>query len=100
MEIKETLEGSQVIISVAGEIDGSNVGEFEAALKGAMEKAPEMILDLQELEYVSSAALRVFLLIRKLTEGMGHSMVIRNVTEDVMEIFSVTGFVNLLVFEE
>ena len=99
MEITEKVENDVVTVEVSGEIDGANVGEFETALRSAMEKAAKLVVDIGRLEYVFSAGLRVFLLIRKLTEGVGHSMVIRNVTDDVMEIFTVTGFVKLLVIE-
>ena len=91
MEVQEIVENDVVTVSVSGEIDGSNVGKFEDALN--------MVVDVAGLEYVSSAALRVFLLIRKMTESAGHRMVIRNVSDDVMEIFTVTGFVKLLVIE-
>ena len=101
MNIKENLENEidTITVSVIGEIDGSNVKDLEFALKDALEKASNLVIDLGQLEYVSSAGLRVFLLIRKMTEVVGHSMVIRNVTDDVMEIFTVTGFVNLLTIE-
>ena len=101
MNIKENLENEidTITISVIGEVDGSNVKDLEFALKSALEKATNLVIDLAQLEYVSSAGLRVFLLIRKMTEIVGQSMVIRNVTEDVMEIFTVTGFVNLLTIE-
>ena len=100
MNITETLEQDEVIVCIEGEIDGTNVDEVETALKSASEKATSLVIDLKELEYVSSAGLRVFLIIRKLTESAGHSMILKNVSEDVMEIFTVTGFVNLLSIED
>ena len=99
MNIEESMANDTITVSVEGEIDGSNVNEFEAALHSAMEKAPDMIIDLKNLDYVSSAGLRAFLMIRKLTEAAGHTVTIKNVSEDVMDIFSVTGFVKLLNIE-
>lgn len=99
MNIVESIENDEITVCISGEIDGSNVDEVESALRSATEKASSMILDLKDLEYVSSAGLRIFLIIRKLTLGAGQKMLIRNVTEDVMEIFTVTGFVNLLDIE-
>ena len=99
MNISEQLENDKVIVSVSGEIDGSNVNELEDALKESSAKADTLIIDLKELTYVSSAGLRVFLILRKLTAAAGNKMILKNVTEDVMEIFTVTGFVNLLDIE-
>ena len=99
MNIVEIIESDKVTVHISGEIDGSNVEEVETALKASSEKSSNLIIDLKELEYISSAGLRVFLIIRKLTEGAGHKMVLKNVTDDVMEIFTVTGFVNLLNIE-
>ncbi|MCR5452893.1 MAG: STAS domain-containing protein [Lachnospiraceae bacterium] len=99
MNIAEHLDNDTITVDIIGEVDGTNVGELEGALKASISKAPNVIIDLKELNYVSSAGLRVFLLIRKLTASAGHNMVIKNVTPDVMEIFTVTGFVKLLNIE-
>lgn len=99
MNITETINNDELTVSISGEIDGSNVGELETAMKASSSKCPTMIVDLKELEYISSAGLRVFLIIQKLTKAAGNKMILRNVNEDVMEIFTVTGFVNLLTIE-
>ncbi len=100
MDIKEIMENDVMTVNVSGEIDGSNAADFEEQLRNLMPKASRMILDLGDLEYVSSAGLRVFLVMQKLCKGSGRSMSIRNVTEDVMDIFSITGFIKLLNIEE
>ena len=100
MDIAEDLQNDTIIVTISGEIDGMNVNEVEQALREASDKAPKMLLDLTDLEYISSAGLRVLLLIRKLTEGRGHKLSLRNVSDDVMEILTVTGFVKLLTIEE
>ncbi|MBR1741643.1 MAG: STAS domain-containing protein [Lachnospiraceae bacterium] len=99
MNIVEIIENDKITVRISGEIDGSNVNEVETTLKASSEKSSNLVIDLKELEYISSAGLRVFLIIRKLTESAGHKMILKNVTEDVMEIFTVTGFVNLLTIE-
>ncbi len=100
MNITEQTENDVTTIYVSGEIDGSNVGDFEKSIMAAIPGAPNLILDLGDLEYVSSAGLRVFLMSQKKQVASGHSMVIRNVNDDVMEIFSITGFVKLLNIDE
>ncbi len=99
MEIREQINGDTITVSIIGEIDGTNVSECEAALDAAMGKAANMVIDMGELDYISSAGLRIFLMLRKKTIANGIRMVIKNVTEDVQDIFSVTGFVKLLPIE-
>lgn len=58
----------------------------------------ELVFDFAELEYISSAGLRVILSAQKVMNRQG-SMIIRNVNENVMEVFEVTGFVDILTIE-
>ncbi|MBR6328030.1 MAG: STAS domain-containing protein [Lachnospiraceae bacterium] len=97
MEILKSNENGAVKLQVKGEIDGSNVKEFELSLREASKSTDKMILDLDGLEYVSSAGLRVFLIMQK---QMGDGLVIKNVTGEVKDIFSLTGFVKLLNIRE
>ena len=99
MNIKETSDGDSIVLNISGEIDGSNVGELEESIKGAAGRTENLILDLEDLEYISSAGLRVFIIIQKQIDRDGHSMLIKHVCDDVMEIFKVTGFVKLLNIE-
>ena len=99
METQEIINENNVLLNVSGEIDGTNVDDFDACLNQAADKTESLILNLEGLEYVSSAGLRVFLNMQKKMKQRGHEMVLRNVNEEVMDIFSVTGFVKLLNFE-
>ncbi len=99
MNCTERIDNDTITVFVSGEIDGTNVTDFEQALSEAIPKATQMVVDLKDLEYVSSAGLRVFLMMQKQTAARGHGMVIKNVTDDVMDIFSITGFVKLLQIE-
>ena len=99
MDIRETVENDQIILSIEGEVDGSNADEFEMKLRTASEKTKDLKVDLTNLEYVSYAGLRSFLLVQKQMKQMGGRMTLLHVTEDVMEIFAVTGFVKLLNIE-
>ena len=96
METKEIEQDGKLILQVSGEIDGINVDDFENVLNSAVGKTDSLTLDLKELEYVSSAALRVFLTTQKKLKQRGDEMVLINVNEEVMDIFTVTGFVKLL----
>jgi anti-sigma B factor antagonist len=99
MEIKRQELGDKEIIRLIGEIDGSNVDSFEAVMTEASQKCSELEVDLEKLEYVSSAGLRVFLITEKQMKQDGKKMIIKNVGEEIMDIFTVTGFVKLLNIE-
>ena len=100
MEINEVSQDGTIMLSISGEIDGTNVDEFENRVSDAADRTSSLVLDLGNLEYVSSAGLRVFLTLQKKVKQRGDTVIIKNVNEEVMDIFSVTGFVKLLNIEE
>ena len=100
MEINEVSQDETIVLSISGEIDGTNVDEFENRVSDAADRTSSLVLDLGNLEYVSSAGLRVFLTLQKKVKQRGDTVIIKNVNEEVMDIFSVTGFVKLLNIEE
>lgn len=98
MTITKTVNGSQTVLAVEGRLDTNTAGSLEQAVKEAFDGCTELIFDLNGLAYVSSAGLRLLLLAQKTMNKQG-SMIIRNVNDDVMEIFDVTGFVDFLTIE-
>ena len=99
MEIKKQELEEKMLIELTGEIDGSNVEDFELAMRDASGKGKDIEVDLEKLEYISSAGLRVFLITEKQIKQDGHKMIIKNVGDEIMDIFTVTGFVKLLDIE-
>lgn len=71
---------------------------MEAELKENLGGVEKLVLDMKELDYLSSAGLRVLLSAQKIMNKQG-SMVVRNVNEVIMEIFEVTGFCDVLTIE-
>lgn len=98
MEIRKTQEGSTLTIALVGRLDTTTAPRLEAELKTGIGGVTELAFDFAELEYISSAGLRVILSAQKVMNRQG-SMVIRNVNENVMEVFEVTGFVDILTIE-
>ena len=95
MEVKKTVDSGKTVISLIGEVDSSNAAQFEDDLKAAVAGETEAVLDLAELEYVSSAGLRVFLMVQKMF-GSRNNLTVIHVNEEVAAIFKVTGFSRLL----
>ena len=99
MNIIKTQEGSKLTIALEGRLDTVTAPQLEAELRTAVSGVSELIFDLGTLDYVSSAGLRVLLSAQKVMNRQG-SMVVRNVKPEIMEIFDVTGFVDILNIEE
>ena len=72
--------------------------QLESELKSALSGTTELVFDLAKLDYISSAGLRVLLSTQKVMNKQG-SMKIINVNETIMEVFDVTGFVDILTIE-
>ena len=98
MTINTKQEGSKMTIALEGRLDTLTAPELEEVVKDQLHGVSELVFDLKEIAYVSSAGLRVLLAAQKIMNRQG-SMVIRNANEDVMEIFDVTGFVDILNIE-
>ena len=99
MNIKKTREGNTMTIALEGRLDTTTAPVLEEELKKEISGVEELYFDFQALDYISSAELRVLLSAQKTMNKQG-KMVIKNANEDVMEIFEVTGFVDILSIEE
>ena len=98
MTIEKVVNGEELVVCVAGRLDTMTSPEFVKELKPAMEGMSEVVLDFKDLEYISSAGLRVLLSAQKVMMRQG-SLVIRNCSDEIMEIFEVTGFTDILTIE-
>lgn len=97
MDIKKTQNGTSVTLSICGRIDTSTAPEFEAAIEN-LNDTTELILDFANVEYISSAGLRIVLKAQKLMNKNG-KMKLVNVNDDVMDVFDITGFLDILTIE-
>lgn len=95
MTISKSAEGSKLTLAVEGRLDTTTAPELENEIKSSVADVTELVLDFKELQYISSAGLRVLLSAQKIMNKQG-SMVVTHVNEDINEIFEVTGFSDLL----
>lgn len=98
MTIEKNLNGTELNVKVIGRLDTTTAPQLEAEFKANISGVETLILDFAELEYLSSAGLRVLLQAQKVMNKQGE-MVIRNVNETISEIFEVTGFADILTIE-
>lgn len=99
MTVDKNLEGSKLTLVLEGRLDTVTSPALEAELKQSLNDVTELVFDFSKLEYISSAGLRVLLASQKIMNKQG-SMVIRQVNEEIMEVFEVTGFSDILSIEE
>ena len=98
LNIETKRNASELTVELSGRLDTNTAPELEAALKTALEGVEELTFDLEKLDYISSAGLRVLLAAQKTMNRQG-SMKVKNANEIVMEIFEVTGFADILTIE-
>lgn len=91
-------DGGKAVYSLEGRLDTSTAPQLEEAVNGNISELNDLSFDFTKLEYISSAGLRVLLSTQKTMNKQG-KMVIKNVSEEVMEIFDVTGFSDILTIE-
>lgn len=98
MTVEKNIENEKVTLKVSGRLDTTTAPELEAAIADVLENAKDLVFDLENLEYISSAGLRVILKAQKTMNTKG-SMKLTNVNESIMEVFDITGFLDILTIE-
>ena len=96
--VEKKSEGNNVTLVLSGRLDTSTAPELEADVKTSIEGIESLVFDFTELEYISSAGMRVLLSSLKKMKNQG-SMKVINVNETIKEIFDVTGFSDILTVE-
>lgn len=98
MTINKLFEGESLTLTLSGRLDTNSSPALEAELKQSVGGIKELIFDFSGVEYISSAGLRVLLAAQKVMNRQG-SMKLIGVNDDVMEVFEITGFSDILTIE-
>lgn len=98
MMINKQEDGNKLTVAVSGRLDTTTAPELEQELKASLDDVEELVLDFSDLEYISSAGLRVLLSTQK-TMVKKSGMTLTGVSDTVMEVFEVTGFSDILTIE-
>lgn len=99
MIVTKTKAGNTMTVALDGRMDAVSAPKLEEELKAELGTVTDLTIDLEKLVYTSSAGLRVLLSMQKTMNSKG-SMVIRNVRPEIMEIFDMVGFTDLLNIEK
>lgn len=92
MYIEEIKSGDTVQLNVEGKIDSITSPEFQEALLKSFQKGNQVVVNMEKVVYISSAALRAFTLGQKTAQSKGGRMTITNAPQSVMDVFKTTGF--------
>jgi len=98
MTINKISEGEKLTLAISGRLDTNSSPKLEAELRQSVGGVTELVFDFSEVEYISSAGLRVLLAAQKVMNRQG-SMKLIGVSDDVMEVFEITGFADILAIE-
>ena len=99
MELSTTVEGASATVSLAGKLTVTTAPELEAALAELPDDAVDVTLDLENLEYIASAGLRVIVSADKSLRPRGGSLRLLHPNAEVMEVLGDTGLVGVLEVE-
>ena len=100
MDIRVSKNNSECIIDVCGRLDTNTAPALEQCIRENAADSAVLVLDFAKLEYISSAGLRVLLTTQKIMSARGGSFILKNVGDDVMEVFEITGFSDILTIEK
>ena len=98
MEIRKETNAGTLNIAISGRVDTTTAPALENELKDSYDSCEALVLDFKDVKYISSAGLRVLLSAQKVMSKKG-GMKLVNVSRDIMEIFEVTGFTDILTIE-
>ena len=98
LNMKKNIENEKAFFALEGRLDTNTSPDLEKELRETLPGMSTLELDFEELDYISSAGLRVLLSAQKIMSQQGE-MKVTHVNETIMEIFEVTGFTDILTIE-
>ena len=98
MTIEKYAENEKLTLKISGRLDTTTAPDLEKEIGDSLEGVEELVMDMEGLEYISSAGLRVILKAQKQMNPQG-SMKLFNVNDSVLEVFDITGFIDILTIE-
>jgi|JFJP01.1.fsa_nt_gi anti-anti-sigma factor len=96
MQIKETQQNDLLIMSLTGRLDSTTSPDFEKQILSRLGEHSHLVLDFSDLDYISSAGLRVLLLAAKKIKQASGSLILCALKEHLREVFEISGFLTIL----
>lgn len=96
MEVKINKKGDVTTVSLSGRLDTPSAGEVSKNLEPVLQEAGgTTVLDCKDLAYISSSGLRIFLALRKAAAAQGGKVIVKDINDDIRQVFMMTGFLNI-----
>lgn len=95
MDINEIRSDCTLTLEISGRIDTKTAPRLEECLQSSLDGVKNLVINMEKVDYISSAGLRVLLIAQKTMNKLG-DMKVTSVNDDIMEIFEVTGFSDIL----
>ena len=93
LTIQGELAGGALVAKASGRVDGGNAKDFQEALETMLkDNAKTFVLNLENLSYISSAGLRVILLVAKQLQGKSAKFGMCSLSNSITEVFQISGF--------
>ena len=99
MNVTKKQEGTTLTVAIEGRIDTQTAPELEKEIKGAIDNVTDVVLDFNEVSYISSAVLRTVLSAQNWMDAKNGTMVLRGCNKNILGVFKVTGFDSFLTIE-
>ena len=99
LNIVKKQDGDALTVELSGRLDTNTAPGFQAEMEPLLGGISKLTLDIEKLDYISSAGLRVLLFLQQELEGRGKPLVLCHVSDIIRDVFDVTGFLDFLVIE-
>lgn len=99
LNIVKKQDGDALTVELSGRLDTNTAPGFQAEMEPLLGGVSKLTLDIEKLDYISSAGLRVLLFLQQELEGRGKPLVLCHVSDIIRDVFDVTGFLDFLVIE-
>lgn len=100
MTVHKEMQGDILVLSPEGRLDTTTAAQFQKELLEAVKSGNRLLLDFEKLVYVSSAGLRTLLIGQKALAPKKQTLTLCHVSPQIMEVFEMTGFSNILAFQK
>lgn len=94
MEVSQRTEGEVEIVAISGEIDGSTAPSAQSQILSLATPDAKILIDMSQVHYMSSAGLRMLLVVYRTVSGQGGKVVLTGLSQDLEDTMSLTGFLD------
>ncbi|HOZ29680.1 MAG: STAS domain-containing protein [Bacteroidales bacterium] len=100
MDVRIKMEESLIVVIVEGSIDSNTSGELQTKIMGKISESNNVILDLSKVDFISSAGLRVLLMVYRQIKVKNGKVVLVGISEEIKDVMTMTGFINYFEMTE